>query len=84
MTTIRGAPGKPVLGKPALNAFVLKTWLEPREIEGQLPEFRAQIDDVQTGSRTYFKTIDELVHYLRRRLTTEPTATNNHHREEEK
>ena len=48
----------------AARSFVLKMWLEPREIKGQDPEWRARIDDVQTGKRTYFRTIEALFSHL--------------------
>ena len=40
---------------PYVHAFVVKLWLERREIEGSQPEWRGRIDHVRSGKRLYFQ-----------------------------
>ena len=50
---------------PYVHAFVVKLWLERREIEGAYPEWRGRIDHVQSGQRIYFRDLVEIVRFVR-------------------
>ena len=47
-----------------VHAFVVKLWLEGREIEGAQPEWRGRIDHVQSGKRVYFRSIAEINQFI--------------------
>ena len=47
-----------------LHAFVVKLWLERREIAGARPEWRGRIDHVQSGKRVYFRDIAEIMRFI--------------------
>lgn len=49
---------------PYVHAFVVKLWLERREIEGAEPEWRGRIDHVQSGKRMYFLDIGEITNFI--------------------
>lgn len=51
--------------KQAARSFVLRIWPEPREIEGKAPVWRIRIDDVESGERAYFRTVEELGAHLK-------------------
>jgi hypothetical protein len=42
------------------QVFILRLWLEPREIEGAKPEWRGVIEYVRTRQRRYFSNLEEL------------------------
>ena len=42
------------------QVFILRFWLEPREIEGAQQFWRGMIEYVPTGERRYFHRIDEI------------------------
>jgi predicted AAA+ superfamily ATPase len=46
------------------HAFIVKLWLERREIEGTKPEWRGRIDHVQSGRRVYFRDIVGITHFI--------------------
>ena len=50
------------------HAFVVRVWLEPRELEGAAPEWRGVIEHVPSGERRYLRDLDEIqvfiVHFL--------------------
>lgn len=46
------------------RAFIVRIWLERREIEGAAPEWRGVIEHVSTGERNYFKQLTEIATYL--------------------
>jgi hypothetical protein len=41
------------------HAFVVRFWLEPRELEGAAPEWRGVIEHVPSGERRYLKELNE-------------------------
>ena len=47
-----------------VHAFVVKLWLERREIPGALPEWRGRIDHVQSGTRVYFRNMVEIIGFI--------------------
>ena len=49
---------------PYVHAFVVKLWLERREIEGAEPEWRGRIDHVQSGKRLYFRDIVSISQFI--------------------
>ena len=44
--------------------FVVRIWEERRDVEGATPTWRARVDEVRTGVRRYFTTLDDLVTYM--------------------
>ena len=49
---------------PHIHAFVVKLWLERREIKGASPEWRGRIDHVQSGTRIYFRDVAEIAQWI--------------------
>lgn len=41
------------------HAFIVRVWLEPREIDGATPEWRGVIEHVPSGERRYLKDLSE-------------------------
>ena len=37
------------------HAFLVRLWLEPREVEGAAPEWRGMIEHIESGERRYFR-----------------------------
>lgn len=48
-----------------IHAFIVKLWLEHREIEGANPEWRGRIDHVQSGKRIYFRDTAKILQFIR-------------------
>ena len=46
------------------HAFVVRVWLEPRELEGAQPEWRGVIEHVPSGERLYIKDLEEVVSFI--------------------
>ena len=46
------------------HAFVVRVWLEPREIEDAPPEWRGVIEHVPTGERRYLKNLDDIRRFI--------------------
>jgi hypothetical protein len=46
------------------HTFVVRIWEERRDVADALPTWRARVDDVRTGVRRYFTTLEDLVTYL--------------------
>ena len=46
------------------HTFVVRIWEERRDVADALPTWRGRVDDVRTGARRYFTTLDDLVAYL--------------------
>jgi hypothetical protein len=53
------------LFKAKTQVFILRFWLEPREIEGTQQFWRGMIEIVPTGDRHYFTRIDEIPRLIR-------------------
>jgi len=45
-------------------SFILRFWLEPREIEDAEPEWRGEVEHVAAGKRVYFSSLEELKQIL--------------------
>jgi hypothetical protein len=57
-----------------IHAFIVKLWLERREIEGAKPEWRGRIDHVQSGKRAYFRDPAQIMRFIQAYLeNTEPS-----------
>ena len=46
------------------HAFILRLWLEPREIEGVDPEWRGMIEHVPSGKRRYVTDLRDLMAFI--------------------
>jgi len=60
---------------PYAHAFVVKLWLERREIEGAQPEWRGRIDHVQSGERVYFRDIAVITDFVQAFLNRAQSLT---------
>ena len=47
------------------HSFLIRVWLEPREIPGAEPEWRVRIEHVQTGRYAFFRNLDDVVMFIR-------------------
>lgn len=43
-----------------MHSFVLRFWLEPREIQDAEPEWRGEVVLVASGKRVYFRSLEDL------------------------
>ncbi|MBV9327750.1 MAG: hypothetical protein JO352_28875 [Chloroflexi bacterium] len=48
------------------HTFVVRIWEERRDVADAVPTWRGRVDDVRTGVRRYFTTLEDLVAYLSR------------------
>ena len=48
------------------HTYVVRIWEERRDVADALPTWRGRVDDVRTGVRRYFTTLEDLVAYLSR------------------
>ncbi|MBV9582299.1 MAG: hypothetical protein JO057_27255 [Chloroflexi bacterium] len=46
------------------HTFVVRIWEERRDVADAVPTWRGRVDDVRTGVRKYFTTLEDLVSYL--------------------
>jgi hypothetical protein len=46
------------------HAFIVRIWIEPREIEGETPLWRGVIEHVGSGERRYIKHLKELEEFI--------------------
>jgi hypothetical protein len=46
------------------HTFVVRIWEERRDVADAAPTWRGRVDDVRTGVRRYFTTLEDLVNYL--------------------
>jgi len=46
------------------HTFVVRIWEERRDVADAVPTWRGRVDDVRTGVRRYFTSLDDLVNYL--------------------
>ncbi|MBI3943431.1 MAG: hypothetical protein HY326_10500 [Chloroflexi bacterium] len=49
-------------------SFLIRFWLEPRELEHEDPPLRGYIRHLQTGEEDYLSSPEMLVEYVRRQL----------------
>ena len=46
------------------HAFIVRYWLEPREIQGERPLWRGMIEHVPTGRQFALKGLDEVTAFI--------------------
>jgi hypothetical protein len=46
------------------HAFIVRFWLEPREIQGEKPLWRGVIEHVPSGRKLYLKGLDEITAFI--------------------
>ena len=61
---------------PISISFVLRLWLEHREIEGAAPVWRGVVEHVPSGERHYFERLDQLPAILVRYLLIKDIVEN--------
>lgn len=61
------AQGQGIMGTFESNAqaFVLRIWREPREIEGAPAVYRLALSHVASGALAYFQEVDELCTFIK-------------------
>lgn len=53
-----------LLPQDSAHVFVVRLWLEHREMEGMVPERRGIVEHVPTGERRYVRSVDEVLEFL--------------------
>jgi hypothetical protein len=46
------------------HSFIVRVWLEPREIEGVDPEWRGMVEHVSSGKRRYVTDLGDLSAFI--------------------
>jgi hypothetical protein len=46
------------------HAFVVRVWLEPRELDGAPPEWRGVIEHVSSGARLFLQDLREIESFI--------------------
>ena len=46
------------------HSFIVRIWLEPRELDGAEPEWRGEIEHVVSGERRGLKNLDEITPFM--------------------
>ena len=46
------------------HSFIVRFWLEPREIEDAKPHWRGVIEHVETGEKLYLKNLNEIKAFI--------------------
>jgi len=46
------------------HSFIVRIWLEPRESQAALPEWRGVVEHVQSGDRSYLRDLGELSEFI--------------------
>lgn len=47
------------------HVFIVRIWLEPREVEGAAPQLRGTIEHVPSGMRRAIKALTEITDFIR-------------------
>ena len=55
------------------HTFVVRIWEERRDLPEAVPTWRGRVDEVRTGVRRYFNSLDDLVAYLSSHSGTDPS-----------
>lgn len=50
--------------KESSHSFILRIWLEPREIPRAIPEWRAVIEHVGSGEKLYLKDLRQVEAFI--------------------
>jgi hypothetical protein len=53
-----------ISSKESTHAFIVRIWIEPREINGAEPIWRGVIEQVEGDARLHFDRLDKLCSYL--------------------
>jgi hypothetical protein len=46
------------------QVFIVRVWLERRELEGSAPQWRGVIQQVPSGERRYFRNLDDITAFI--------------------
>ena len=46
------------------HSFIVRVWLEPRELDGAEPEWRGEIEHVANGERRGLKDLDDVTFFI--------------------
>jgi hypothetical protein len=68
---------KESMSRPLTHTFVVKLWLESREIQGAEQEWRGRIDHIQSGSYLYFTDMTAIAQLIRGFMERKPHASPN-------
>lgn len=52
------------LFKEKTHTFILRIWIEPREIEGAAAEWRGMVEHVDSGQRKYLNDLDQIIAFI--------------------
>jgi hypothetical protein len=52
------------LFKANAHVFIIRFWLEPREMQDAQPEWRGVIQHVESGEHRYFRDLDVMVAFM--------------------
>lgn len=55
--------------KETTQAFVVRIWIEPRQVENAAPIWRGVIERVDSGDRVYFDRLEKISTYFAAYLT---------------
>jgi hypothetical protein len=50
--------------KDTSHAFIVRVWMEPRDIKDSEPTWRGVIEHVGSGARVYFDQLEQIVGHL--------------------
>ena len=50
--------------KEKSHTFILRIWIEPREIEGAVAEWRGVVEHVDSGQRKYLNDLDQIMAFI--------------------
>ena len=50
--------------KEKSHTFILRIWIEPREIEGAVAEWRGVVEHVDSGQRKYLNNLDQILAFI--------------------
>ncbi len=50
------------------HSFVVRIWVEPREIADERTVWRGMVQHVLSGEQTYFQTFEEMVLFMNQKL----------------
>ena len=46
------------------HSFIVRIWLEPRDLEGAEPQLRGEIEHVPSSERRYLKDLDDITYFI--------------------
>lgn len=46
------------------QAFIVRFWLEPREMQGERPLWRGAIEHVHSGRKLFLKSLDQVTAFI--------------------